>query len=208
MPQVLVTAEKARPPAMPAEARRKAGAQAAESEADQDDGAGGEADLAFHAPGGAPGAVGVVEGVAVCGPGACAAGEGGGGDAVGGEGVAGVLGACAGGADDEDVAAPGGVVDVGQGPVEVVEGNVVGAGEVAGGVFAGGADVQDDQLVQVSAGLFGVEGAGRGHDERSFLVISDARLQALRYPGGYWWGVWWRGSVEGRGRGRVSGGRR
>lgn len=128
----------------------------------------------------------MVEGIAVRCPGSGAAGEGGGGDAVVGKGFAVVLGAGAGGAGDEDVSALGCVADVGEGPVEVVEGDVEGAGEVAGGVLAGGADVQDDQFMQAGAGLVGVEGAGVVMRRCSVLVVGGARLWTPSYPGGYW----------------------
>lgn len=75
----------------------------------------GQADLAFHAPRGARGLLGAVEVVARGGPGAGAPGEGGGVDAVLGERLAGTVGACSGGADDQDAAAVGGVADGGEG---------------------------------------------------------------------------------------------
>lgn len=50
------------------------------------------------------------------------------------------------------------------GLLQVVEGDVEGPGEVACGVFARGADVQDDQFVETGAGLVCVEGVGAGHD--------------------------------------------
>ena len=118
MPQVLVRAEKTRPPAMPAESELEGRMhEQAEHEAEQDQAAGGEADLAFHAPAGRVSqAAGVCRPWPVGGPGAGAAGEGGGGDALLGQQLAGVLGAGAGGADDEDVTALGGVPDLGQRP--------------------------------------------------------------------------------------------
>ncbi|GHF92880.1 hypothetical protein GCM10017667_23190 [Streptomyces filamentosus] len=110
----------------------------AEEEAEEDEGAGGQADLAVHGPDGLGGGAGrAVQGVARGGPAAGAAGEVEGGDAVGGEAVAGAGGAVAGLADQEEFAAGGGGLQGGDGAGERVEGDVVGAGDVAGGVLGG-----------------------------------------------------------------------
>src|SRR5690606_17416897 len=97
----------------------------------------------FHAPGGTRGALRAVQLVAVGRPGAGAPRQGGGRDAVLREDPAGVLGAGARGADDQDVTAVGGVPDVGQRALDLVEGDVERAGEVTAGVFAGGTHVDD-----------------------------------------------------------------
>ncbi len=91
------------------------GVDQSEPEAREDEGAGCQADLAFHAPRRARGLFGVVEVVSRCGPGAGSSCEGGGVDAVLGERLAGAVGACSGGADDQDVAVVGGVADGGKG---------------------------------------------------------------------------------------------
>ena len=161
MPQVLVAAEKIRPLPMAADSQRAGRQRVPSGEAEDDEGSGGEADLAFHGPDGR-GVVGAVEGVAFAGPGGGAAGEGGGGDVGCGEFGAGGGGAVAGGADHEEGAAGGCCLEGGQGGVEVVEGDVVGAGEVAGGVFAGGAHVDDGVVVEAGGGLGGDEGGGGG----------------------------------------------
>lgn len=91
------------------------GVEQAEPEAREDESAGGQADLAFHAPCGARALLGAVEVMARGGPGAGAPGEGGGVDAVLRERLACAVGAGSGGADHQDVAAVGGVVDGGEG---------------------------------------------------------------------------------------------
>lgn len=115
MPQLSVRAEKARPPATAAETSCRAGWIRPSPRPARTRAAGGQADLAFHAPRGARGLLGAVEVVARGGPGAGAPGEGGGVDAVLGERLAGTVGACSGGADDQDAAAVGGVADGGEG---------------------------------------------------------------------------------------------
>ncbi len=68
----------------------------------------------------------------------------------------------------------------------MVERDVVGAGKVAGRVFAGGAYVDDGQLVQAGAGLVGGEGVVC---HGSFLC-SLCVTPSVRYPLGHPEGVW------------------
>lgn len=122
--------------------------------------------------------------VAVGGPGAGAAGEGRGGDAVFGEDLAGVLGAGAGGAHDQDVAAFGYPPDVGQGPLDVVQGDVEGAGQVASSVLTGRAHVDDGQFVQAGARFSRGEGRGCAHGRCHPWVSTMPPTGGYITPGG------------------------
>jgi hypothetical protein len=93
-----------------------------------------------------------------------------GGDALLGQAPAGRRGACTGGAHHEEVPAVDGRLQGGQGLLQVVERDVVGAGQVAGGVLAGRADVDDGQLVQASVHLGGGEGGAGCHWGLSFAL--------------------------------------
>src|SRR5690606_8041687 len=167
--------------------------QQVQDQAQQDQGARGEADLAFHGPLGAGGAGGrPVQRVPLLGPGGGAAGEGGGGDAVPGEPGGGVRGAPAGRADDQEATAAGRVPQLGQGAPELVQGDVQRAGQVAGGVLAGRADIDDGELVQPGAGLVGAEGDGGhggGHGRAGPNWSTASRSGTYHTPRGMYGGV-------------------
>lgn len=65
--------------------------------------------------------------------------------------------------------------------MQLVQGDVEGAGQVPGGELAGRADVQDGQLGQARAGLVGVEGEGVFMSVSS-LIFEGAPKGGVSYP--------------------------